>query len=259
MAQPDPVALIRQSVANYEHNWRAGMQWGYTQTDITTDDGEQGVDVSETIPLDGTPYERLISKDGKPLSPYEQRREDRKYESELNRRHEESPAERQARIRKYEKQREFIEEIPEAFTFRIVGEENLRNRPAWIVTLTPKPGYIPTSSRAELLKHMDGKLWIDKQDLQWAKAEAHVIDTISIGLILARISPGARITLDMERVAPGLWMPRKISINGVARVLLVHNKILNEQLEFTGYHLGLAKPANTQVAHMAGQGALPVH
>jgi hypothetical protein len=254
IAQPDPVALIRQSVVNYERSWRAGMQWGYTQTDMTADDGKQQTDVSQIIPIDGTPYERLIAKDSKPLSSEELAKEDRKYEREVQKRREESPAERQTRIEKYEKQRAFINDLPEAYDFTLAGEETLAGRPAWVVTMSPKRGYIPTSAHAELLKHIDGKLWIDKEDFGWVKCEAHVIDTISVGLILARIGPGARITLDLERIAPGLWMPRQIAINGSARVLLVHTKNLNEHLQFTDYHLGPPKPPSTQVAH-----ALPTH
>jgi hypothetical protein len=254
MAQPDPVALIRQSVATYQRNWRAGMQWGYTQTDVIAEDGKPERDVSEIVPIDGTPYERLVTKNGSPLTPEEQAKEDRKYEREVRKRRVESPADRQARIEKSEKQRAFVVEIPEAYDFKLVGEETLQGRPAWVVTLTPKPGFVPANTHAELLKHIDGKLWIDKEDFGWAKAEAHVIDIISIGLILARIGPGARISLDMARITPGLWMPRQITINGTARVLLVHNKNLNEQLEFTGYHLGPPKPPSTQVAN-----ALPAH
>ena len=75
-----------------------------------------------------------------------------------------------------------------------------------------------------MLKHIEGKLWIDKQDIQWAKAEAIVKNTISIGWILARMD-GRDINLEFTRVADGLWMPKQIDINGTAKVLLVHKEI----------------------------------
>jgi len=252
-AQTDAAeTLVRQSVANYEHNWRAAMQWGYKQTDVTGKDGGKETTTSEIFPLEGTPYERVVAKDGRPLSPEQQAREEEKFQKELNTRRDESTEERQTRIGRYEKQREFIREIPKAYDFRLLGEENVAGRPAWVVTLTPKPGYVPQHPHADMLKHIEGKLWIDKEDLQWAKAEAHIIDTISIGLILARIGPGAHITIDMARVAPGLWMPTKMTINGTARVLLVHTKNLEERLLFTDYHRAPPTPASTQVAHVHG-------
>ena len=74
--------------------------------------------MSEVFPLEGTPYERLVSKDGHALTSEEQLKENEKYQKTLELRKSESPAERQARIRKYESQRAFIPEIPEAYTLR---------------------------------------------------------------------------------------------------------------------------------------------
>ena len=212
------------------------MQWSYTQTDVTYVDGKQEVDVSSVIPLEGTPYERLLTKDGRALTPDEKRREDEKYDRELRRRQAESTSERSARIRKYEKERAFLADLPNAYNFKLLGEDLVNGRPAWMVQLTPRAGFAPTTQHGSLLKHIEGELWIDKKDLQWAKAEANVIDTVSIGVILARIGPGAHITLSFERVSDALWLPKDINIKGEARVLLVHNKDLDEHLTFAEYH-----------------------
>ena len=37
--------------------------------------------------------------------------------------------------------------------------------------MTPRAGFMPVDIRAAMLKHIQGKLWIDKQEVQWAKAE----------------------------------------------------------------------------------------
>jgi hypothetical protein len=235
-SQVDPKELVRQSIVNYDRDWQAQMSWAWTQTDITVSDDSKETEVSEFAPVGGTPFERLIRKDGLPLTAEEQRKENRKYEKVLREREHESSAERDARIRKYVEERAFVDEIPEAYNFHIVGEEVVEGRPAWVVEMTPRPGFVPTAPHAALLAHMEGKLWIDKQDVQWAKAEAHVIDTISIGWIVARIGPGARFNVEQTRVANGLWMPNRIKINGVAHVLLVHAKNLNEELSYSGYH-----------------------
>jgi hypothetical protein len=234
--QPNAKALMLQSIGTYNQDWRAGMHWGYTQNDITTAEGKKVVEVSEVIPLEGTPYERLISKDGQPLSPEEKLKESAKYEKALKQRQNESPSERQARIRKYEDERSFLKDLPNAYDFKLLGEDIVDGRSAWIIGLTPLPDFVPTTAHGGMLKHITGRLWIDKQSMQWAKAEAHVVDTIAIGWVLARIGPGAEITLDMTRVTDQLWMPKRICIHGSARVLMVHNKNLNEELTFSGYH-----------------------
>jgi hypothetical protein len=235
--QPDPKELIRESIENYQKAWRAGMNWSYTQTDVTCVDGKSEVEVSSVIPLDGTHYERLIAKNGHALSPDEQRREDEKYDKELRRRRSESPAERQARIAKYEKERSFLADLPNAYDFKLAGEDLVNGRAAWIVTLAPRPGFEPTAPHAGLLRYIEGKLWIDKKDLMWARAEADVIDSVNIGLIIARIDPGAHITLDFTRMSEALWVPKNITIRGEAKILLVHSKNLNEELTFSDYTL----------------------
>ncbi len=63
-----------------------------------------------------------------------------------------------------------------------------------------------------------------------------MIDTISIGFIVARIGPGTNFVLDQTRISDDLWLPSRIAINGVAQVFLVHDKNLDEQLTFSGYH-----------------------
>lgn len=234
-----------QSVKNYEGAWRQGMNWSYTQTDVTVSDGEKEVDVSQVAPLDGTPYERLISKNGHALTPEEQKKEDEKYDRELNKRKNETPEERRARIAKYEKERAFLKDVPSAYDYQCIGEEPVNGRAAWVIKLTPHPGFVPTTSHGALLKHIEGKLWIDKQDMQWAKAEAEVISTASIGFILARIGPGAHIGMDFTRISDALWVPRDITVKGEALVLLVHTKNLDENLTFSNYRL---QPAPTQVA-----------
>lgn len=236
LSQPNLRDLVRQSVLNYQRDWReARNTLTWTQTDITTADGTSQTEVSEIVPLCGTPYDRLISKDGHPLAPSEQRKEEHKYDHAAHQRENETVAEREARIRKYENDRAFVNDIPEAYDFKLLGGEDVDGRPAWIVTMTPHAGFTPATPRGGMLAHIEGKLWIDKADVQWAKAEAHVINAIGIGWILARVEPGTRFSVEQTRIESGLWMPRRITINGAAHVMLVHSKSLDEELTYSGY------------------------
>jgi hypothetical protein len=231
-----PKEIVAQSIRNYQRDWQAArMNWASTETDITESNGTKDVDVSEVIPLAGTPYDRLMLKNGQPLTTAEQRKEDRKYERTLRQRQEETPSEREARIRKYDDQRAFVNDIPNAYTFTLLGEETIDGRPAWIVGMTPRPDFVPSTPHGAMLEHIEGKLWIDEKDIQWVKAEAHVIDTISIGWILARVERGTRFTLEQTPVANGLWMPRHLTIAGAARVMIFHSKNISEELSWSDY------------------------
>lgn len=235
--QPDPQAIVRQSVANCERDWNAGATWAWTQTDISDTDGKKEITVSEVLPVGGTPYERVIRKDGRPLSPDEQRRENRKYLKIVNLRENEPPAEREARIRKYENERAFLRDIPNAYKFTLLGEENIEGRPAWVIGMTPRPDFVSTAPHSSMLQRFQGKLWIDKEDLQWAKAEARAVDTVTIGWIVARVGPGARFTYEQTRIADGLWMPKHFHVSGVVRLMMLCTRDLNEDVTYSDYHL----------------------
>ncbi len=244
--QLTPKEIVRRVIINYGRDWREQRKWAWTETDITASDDTKEVEVGEVAPLYGTPYERLIRKNGHPLSAEEQRREDRKYQRALKERENETPAERAARIRKYDESREFIADVPEAFNFKLTGEETIDGRPAWVIRMTPRPGFIPTAPHAAMMEHLDATIWADKQDFRLIKAKAHVIDTISIGWILARVGPGTNFEVEQTRVANGMWMPSMIRINGTAHVLLVHSRSLNEELAYSGYRPATSASAEKQ-------------
>jgi hypothetical protein len=234
--QVDVQQIVRKSIQNYGHDCREQMNWTTTRTAVIGSGDTKEIEVSEIGPLEGTPYERLIGRNGSPLSPDAESRENRKYEKALTERENESPAEHASRLHKYESDRAFIEEIPEAYNFSLVGEEVVEGRPAWVVQVTPRAGFVPSTPRAAMLQHIGGKLWIDKEELRWAKAEAQVIDHVSLAWILARIGPDTHFSVQQSRLPGGFWVPKCITIWGTARILMVHGKSLNRQLTYSDYH-----------------------
>jgi hypothetical protein len=185
-------------------------------------------------------------KDGHRLTPEEQRKEDRKFEKALKQRQNERAAEREARIHKYESERAFIRDIPAAYNFNLLGEEDVEGRAAWLIQMTPRAGFVPTAPHAAMLEHFDGKLWIDKEDFQWIKADARAIETVSIGWFVARLGPGAHFAFEQARVANGLWMPKRLTVTGLLRVMMVYGKGLNEEVIYSGYHMEKQLQAGTR-------------
>jgi hypothetical protein len=232
------------SVENYEKDWQAALDFTYIAHEVTKDASghPKTTDVSQISVLDGTPYSRLIAKNGHPLNTEEEHRENEKYQRALAASDRETPEQRAHRLRKYQEDRLFLREIPDAFEIRSLGRETIGGRANYVVELTPRPGYVPKSKNARMFSDIEGKLWIDEQDLRWTQAEANVINTISIGWVLARITSGAHITLKQVKVDAEHWMPREISVNGVARILLVKNRTLDEVVSFSDYKRVRAAP-----------------
>ncbi len=228
---PAPAEIIRRSVENDRLNFERADNYSYIQQTEQRRLGKDGRVVHtesrtfDVIVLDGEPYEKLIAKDGKPLSGREALKEQQKLDRELARRRTEDPEKRSRRLREREKRRregrEFAQEIPEAFDFRLAGEEVLDGRPVWVIDAEPKPGYKPRARRADLLPKFRGRLWIDQQDYQWVRVEAETIAPVSFGWILARFEPGARMTFEQRRVHGEVWLPSRARMQLGARLALL--------------------------------------
>jgi hypothetical protein len=186
----------------------------------------------------GERYTRLLERDGKALSAEEQKKEEEKLRKRTAERQAESEAEYNKRIAAREtnrqKQREFLNEIPEAFDFKLVGEDQIDGRAVWIIEANPRPGYKPRASKAQIFQKFRGKLWIDKLDYEWVKAECESIDTVSFGFFLARLGKGARLTFEQVRLNDEVWLPKRMHIRYDARLALLKHQV--GELEQTMYN-----------------------
>jgi len=182
-------------------------------------------ETKEVLILYGRPYERLVARNGRPLSPAEQRREQEKLERESARRRRQSASDRARRAEQenenLRRQKEILREVADAFDFRLLGEESFNGAATWVIAAEPKPNYHPRSRQTRILPALRGKVWITQQDYRWVKIEAEVIRTISFGLFLARLNPGTTLNFEQQLVGGETWMPSSFSARVAARVALV--------------------------------------
>jgi hypothetical protein len=240
-AQSDPREIVRKSIDLDQTNWVRMKDYTWTARETTRHLDSAGKQTSvdseawETVILFGRPYHKTTERHGKPLSPDEQKREQTKIDRATSKLERESPQERQTHLNDYEKEREknraFLREIPDAFDFRLDGEEKIDGRDAWIVHAAPKPGFQPKHGDAQAFKKIEGKIWIDKTEFQWVRVEAKTIETISWGLCLARLNPGATLLFEQTRVNDEVWLPKREIVSGSGRIAVV--KRVSEQQETT--------------------------
>ncbi len=86
---------------------------------------------------------------------------------------------------------------------------------------TPKPGYHPKDRDAKALDKIRGKLWVDKSNYQWVRLEAESTGTISFGLFLARLNPGAKVVFEQTRVNDEVWLPKHMFLKGTGKLGLL--------------------------------------
>jgi hypothetical protein len=230
--------IVRKSVELDQANW-ARMKdytWIARQTDRSLDSTgrvkSETTEAWETVVLYGEPHRRTLERDGKPLSAEDQRKEQQKLDKAVAKLEHESPEQRQRREAEYEKQREkdreFLREVPDLFDFQPVGDQKIDGHDVWVITATPKPGYQPKRSDAKPLLKVHVKMWIDKTEYQWVRLEAETTATISFGLFIARLNPGAKLVFEQTRVNDEVWLPKREIISGTGRVGLV-KKLAGEQ------------------------------
>jgi hypothetical protein len=179
---------------------------------------------SEVLEIYGEPVVRRTSKDDKPLSSDELKKEDEKIQKIIDKRKNESEEDRRKRLAKEEKDREedrkFVREIADAFNFRLVGSEIIGGRDTWVFEGEPRPGYEPKQRNAKMLSKFNGRVWIDKTEAQWVKLDITAINTLSIGFVLARIHKGTHLIIDLTRVNDEVWLPKRVQLHFDARVAL---------------------------------------
>ncbi|MBV8842413.1 MAG: hypothetical protein JO307_06340, partial [Bryobacterales bacterium] len=238
---PNPAEIIRRSVDRDRRNFELLKNYTYTETEEDRDYDKSGhlkkteSETYEIFNLGGRTYAKVVARNGKPLSETEARKEQDKMDREIRKREGETPQEKAKLEKEREKQREFVKELPDAFTFRLAGEETVSGKPAWVISAEPKPEYHAKDALAKAVTKMRGKVWIDKSEYQWVKVEAEAIGTVSFALGLLRIGPGSILQFEQTRVNDEVWLPAsgKFKVDGrLALLKALHSEV---ELHFRDY------------------------
>lgn len=193
----------------------------------------------EILEIYGEQVQRLIAKDDKPLSDKDAAKEEEKIQKIIDKRKNESEEARKKREEKQGKDREderkFVREIADAYSFQLVGTELIGGREAWVIDGEPRPGFVPHMKEAKFLSKFRGRVWIDKTDLQLAKMSVETLDTISFGLVIARLHKGTRFTLEQTRVNDEVWLPKQVNYRLDARVALLKGYNIDAEQTYRDY------------------------
>ncbi len=193
----------------------------------------------EVMELYGEKVQRLIEKNDKALDAKDAAKEEEKIQKVIDKRKNESEDARRKRERKEEKDREegrqFVREVADAYNFRLVGTESLGGRETWVIDAEPRTGYEPHMKEAKFLPKFHGRVWVDKDEAQWAKMDIECIDTVSLGWFLARIHKGSRIVVEQTRVNDEVWLPKHVGIKVDVRLALLKDFNVEQDQTFRDY------------------------
>jgi hypothetical protein len=237
--------LIRQTAENDMANDKRQRDYTYIQREEETKLNGKGeaksteTKTSEIMEIYGEQVERLIAKDDKPLSDKDANKEEEKIQKVIDKRKNESEDDRKKREAKEEKEREqnrqFVREVADAYNFRFVGVDSLAGRDTYVIDGEPRLGYEPHLKEAKILPKFRFRAWIDKDESQWKKLDIQCIDTVSLGLFLARIHKGSRIVIEQTRINDEVWLPQHVNVKVDVRLALLKDFNVEDDITYRDY------------------------
>jgi hypothetical protein len=242
----DAREIVRKSVELDQANWLVRMKdyiWNTQETERYLDSSgrvkSQDSKAWETAIFYGEAHRRMLERNGQPLSAEEHVKQQRELDRVVAKLERETPEQRQRRqaesAKQLQKEREFLSEVSDLYNFHLDGEETIEGRDVWVISALPKLDYQPRRRDAKPLLKIRGRLWVDKTKYQWVRVEAETTGTISYGLFLARLNPGAKLFFEQTRINDEVWMLKREMASGSGRLGLVKKIRLEQETIWSNY------------------------
>ena len=97
--------IVAKSAAAVQADWKLAPQFSFTERDNIVKGGMRTVKTYRVVMIEGSPYNELVTENGRPLSPDQAAAEERKLQQQTEERRHESAAARQKRIAQYKRER----------------------------------------------------------------------------------------------------------------------------------------------------------
>ncbi len=169
-----------------------------------------------SIPIDGVSFQRLVEKDRKPLEDSELEEEgkrERKFRQALAR-GEDPRNEDEDRI-------VFNEELIGRYDVELDGIEDVRGRPAYVISFRPKSDDLPVKRRIDrALNKAEGKIWVDTDLFEISRVEFELTKKVRIWWGLLGSMSAVRGRMERARVADGIWFPASVDLYIKGRIFL---------------------------------------
>jgi hypothetical protein len=226
---PDIPALMRAVEANQRNSESLQKNYIYHSTQIAQQsDGHGGVKKTETREfeifwINGVPVRRLLRKDGKDLSPDELKDENERIDKQAAK-----ARERRDRADADGKETDphghdeiTVSRLLELGSFTNPRRVSLNDRDTIAVDYAGDPKAKTRNRSEEVIRDLQGTVWIDEQDQVLAQVEGHFLNTFKIaGGLVANIQKGTSFSLEMKKVNGEVWLPALASGRGAMRVML---------------------------------------
>jgi hypothetical protein len=233
----DLQAFLRQVTENEKRNRLAALSYIYEETETITQFGDRGEvkkvesKTYEVFPDEEEGYRRLIRRDGKPLPESEEKKEQKKLDENIAKNQSDRAKGKldRKKAEREKKEKEIWDEVLNAYDIREIGRESHEGKEWMAVDFSPKPGYRARKKEFELMRKIQGRVWIDTTDQQITRLKVTLIEDFSVGAgFLAKIQKGGEILFQQRKINDEVWLPAAADIHIGGKLLLL--KKLNFQI-----------------------------
>ncbi|HEY1744387.1 MAG TPA: hypothetical protein VGG18_14555 [Granulicella sp.] len=178
---------------------------------------------AESLTIDGVRVDRIVARDGKPLTDNEKKKEDERINKEVAKdRERREKAEGKGEATNSRGDAEIsASRVLELGTFSNPRREMLDGRPTIVVDYAGDPN-AKTRNRAEgVIRDLVGTVWIDEADRTMVRGEGHFLNDFKIGGgLVADVKKGSNFSFRAQKVNGEAWLPVQLDGQGKIRVLL---------------------------------------
>jgi len=209
-------ALLRKVVDN---ELRAQAQdhsrWMYRRKIIAAGKREKGDQESEIIQTKDGDLDRLVSMNGRALTPEQEAREDERVKRLLNNPNEQRKLQRD-REQDAQKSERMLKMLPQA----VIAAYGERRGELVELTFKPNPGFQPSTHEGQVFHAMEGAIWVNDKQNRLAEISGRLTQEVKFGLgLLGHLDKGGRFQVKQSEIQPGYWEVTLLNIDMRGRAL----------------------------------------
>jgi hypothetical protein len=200
--------------------------------------GDQVRDVIES--KDGT-VARLILKDGKPLTPEQDKAEQQRLNDMIA-----SPATYAKHVKNGESEKKMADTLVPLMADAMINTytpgqpQSGKNGGALEIVLDykPNPKFVPPNTEAQALTGLEGRVWIDAKTHYVVRMEGTIARGVNFGWgMLAHIYPGGKVEMNQTSVGGNRWIFTDFSMQLSVRALMVKRLDIRSSAKTSGYQV----------------------
>jgi hypothetical protein len=186
---------------------------------------EKGAQVRDVIESKDGTVARLILKDGKPLTPEQDKGERQRLNDMIA-----SPAAYAKHVKNTQSEKKMADTLvplmPDAMinTYTPGQPQSGRNGGALEIVLDykPNPKFVPPNTEAQALTGLEGRVWIDAKTHNVVRMEGTIARGVNFGWgMLAHIYPGGKLVMNQTNAGGNRWIFTDFSMELSVRALMV--------------------------------------